>query len=120
MPTKSSWSTNSTSICRRSRPHASPHRESSRTPQPPQCSGDLGKPALDPTHFFPRVEKVGLEPVSLVADRSCRSAIPGRRKRGHERVPTTDREVAWEPPNRVDVDLRHKHILAVAERLDDP
>src|SRR5712691_7112568 len=62
MPTKSSWSTNSTSICRRSRPHASPHRESSRTPQPPQCSGDLGKPALDPTHFFPRVEKVGLEP----------------------------------------------------------
>src|SRR6266508_1889527 len=60
MPTKSSWSSSSTSICHRSRPHASPHRESARTPQPPQCSGDLGNPALDLTHFFLRVEKVGL------------------------------------------------------------
>src|SRR6266540_90519 len=60
MPTKSSWSSSSTAIGHRSRPHASPHRESARTPQPPQCSGDLGNPALDLTHFFLRVEKVGL------------------------------------------------------------
>src|SRR6266498_3553697 len=66
MPTKSSWSISSTSICHRSRPHASPHRESARTPQPPQCSGDLGNPALDLTHFFLRVEKVGLGAMSAV------------------------------------------------------
>src|SRR6266540_7163619 len=66
MPTKSSWSSSSTSICHRSRPHASPHRESARTPQPPQCSGDLGNPALDLTHFFLRVEKVGLKHQILV------------------------------------------------------
>src|SRR6266508_864399 len=75
MPTKSSWSSSSTSICHRSRPHASPHRESARTPQPPQCSGDLGNPALDLTHFFLRVEKVGLACSESVTSRPHTTAI---------------------------------------------
>src|SRR6266540_5338617 len=75
MPTKSSWSSSATSICHRSRPHASPHRESARTPQPPQCSGDLGNPALDLTHFFLRVEKVGLGWPSLALDDLLRFRI---------------------------------------------
>src|SRR6266540_5853412 len=112
MPTKSSWSSSSTSICHRSRPHASPHRESARTPQPPQCSGDLGNPALDLTHFFLRVEKVGLAP-------SCSSRLQNLTPIGgasQTEVVTQRRTQILGPEQAASLQLGHHEIDEIVER----
>src|SRR5208282_5693862 len=59
-PSKSSWSSNSSSICRRNHHHASPRQQRRFPSHPTPCSGDFRDAPVDLTHFFPPVEKVGL------------------------------------------------------------
>src|SRR5208282_3106223 len=61
-PSKSSWSSNSSSICRRNHHHASPRQQRRFPSHPTPCSGDFRDAPVDLTHFFPPVEKVGLTP----------------------------------------------------------
>src|SRR5208282_3696230 len=60
-PSKSSWSSNSSSICRRNHHHASPRQQRRFPSHPTPCSGDFRDAPVDLTHFFPPVEKVGLK-----------------------------------------------------------
>jgi hypothetical protein len=79
---RSSWSSNSTSICLRNRRRALPHRKLPE-PRPRSCSGDLWAAASDSPHFFLPVEKVGLEFRRTVPARSlnpsCKRATLVRR-----------------------------------------
>src|SRR5271169_4666390 len=59
-PSKSSWSSNSSSICRRNHHHASPRQQRRFPSHPTPCSGDFRDASVDIAHFFTPVEKVGL------------------------------------------------------------
>src|SRR5205807_6228945 len=63
----SSSSSNSSSVCR-SRRHASPRQQGPFPSQPTPRSGDFRHLVVNLTHFFPPVEKVGLE-IRLVGSR---------------------------------------------------
>src|SRR5271169_3003398 len=59
-PSKSSWSSNSSSICRRNHHHASPRQQRRFPSHPTPCSGDFRDAPVDMAHFSTPVEKVGL------------------------------------------------------------
>src|SRR5271169_3909831 len=79
-PSKSSWSSNSSSICRRNHHHASPRQQRRFPSHPTPCSGDFRDASVDIAHFFTPVEKVGLKqrkrsaPVGEI--RSCGGPLP--------------------------------------------
>src|SRR5271169_6947354 len=66
-PSKSSWSSNSSSICRRNHHHASPRQQRRFPSHPTPCSGDFRDASVDIAHFFTPVEKVGLAGVVSVS-----------------------------------------------------
>src|SRR5271169_4337455 len=72
-PSKSSWSSNSSSICRRNHHHASPRQQRRFPSHPTPCSGDFRDASVDIAHFFTPVEKVGLGRTKKFAVRATRS-----------------------------------------------
>src|SRR5271169_3046245 len=68
-PSKSSWSSNSSSICRRNHHHASPRQQRRFPSHPTPCSGDFRDASVDIAHFFTPVEKVGLASVERYLQR---------------------------------------------------
>src|SRR6266849_1735660 len=60
MPTRSSWSNNSSSTYLPSLRRASLRRQSVQSAQPDRCSGDFGGGSSDSIQFFLRIGKVGL------------------------------------------------------------
>src|SRR5271169_2088487 len=65
-PSKSSWSSNSSSICRRNHHHASPRQQRRFPSHPTPCSGDFRDASVDIAHFFTPVEKVGLVCINTI------------------------------------------------------
>src|SRR5580704_13443833 len=66
-PSKSSWSSNSSSICRRNHHHASPRQQRRFPSHPTPCSGDFRDASVDIAHFFTPVEKVGLAAIGVLS-----------------------------------------------------
>src|SRR5512132_3736256 len=75
-PSKSSWSSNSSSICRRNHHHASPRQQRRFPSHPTPCSGDFRDASVDIAHFFTPVEKVGLGLLALVIATSRIPCVP--------------------------------------------
>src|SRR6516162_5065065 len=76
MPTRSSWSNNSSSTCLPSLRRASPRRQSARPAQPDRCSGDFGGGGVDSIQFFVRIGKVGLRAILPRRRGGRRSHLP--------------------------------------------
>src|SRR5271169_3494209 len=89
-PSKSSWSSNSSSICRRNHHHASPRQQRRFPSHPTPCSGDFRDASVDIAHFFTPVEKVGLTALG------CHNERDHRKRHDHRAgVVDAERERNW-------------------------